>query len=444
MADAKFAFIGGGSLQWAPQLMTDIALTPGLENSHIALFDIDAGLADMQLQMGTLIGKETNSGLQVTVEQDCKQALEGADFVIFCIAQGGLDAMQADIEIPWKYGIAQSVGDTVGPGGISRALRHIPVVVDVAKDMETLCPDAWMLNLTNPMTTICRAVTKVTKIRAIGLCHEMHGVKRSLSGLFDVDYDAIRVHAAGVNHLPWILQMDIDGKDGFEMLRAWIDENGVFAKAGEDMNSDAASVFRDRLAVKFSLFEAHGALAAAGDRHLAEFFPHFLTEVNGWGSRFGVELTTIEHRREGWQRRRDFVQSLLQDGAPQTSFQRGSEQLSGVAAALKGGEEGRYIINIPNRGQIPELPADVTVESYAWVSRRGVEPIVAGPMPASVAQIVRRVSGEQELIVEAALQGDKQMVVQAMLADALVKEWSIAEPMVNDLLEAHQQYLPQF
>ena len=239
MANTKFAFIGGGSLQWGPQLMTDIALTPGLENSHVSLYDLNAELVEMMLHLGQVIGQQTGTGLQVSAETDRKRALEGADFVIFCIAQGGLAAMQADIEIPWRHGIAQPVGDTIGPGGISRALRHIPVVVEVAQEMESLCPDAWLLNLTDPMTTICRAVTKTTRIRAIGLCHEMHGVKRSLATLLNVDYAAIQVRAAGVNHLPWILHMDIDGENGFDLLHRWIDEHGVFARASEGMNSDS-------------------------------------------------------------------------------------------------------------------------------------------------------------------------------------------------------------
>ncbi|NOZ27921.1 MAG: hypothetical protein GXP39_07705 [Chloroflexi bacterium] len=443
MSGVKFAFIGGGSLQWAPKLLTDIALTPGLEGSRVDLYDINAELAEMMQQLGRRIAEEAGTGMQVRVAGERKSALEGADFVIFCIAQGGLEAMRHDIEIPWRYGIAQPVGDTVGPGGISRALRHIPVVVEIAREMESLCPDAWLLNLTNPMTTICRAVTKATSIRTIGLCHEMHGVKRHLSGILGMPYEAIRVRAAGVNHLPWILQMSIDGRDGFELLRGWIAENGVFRFASEGLDGTYASVFRDRLAVKLSLFQVYGALGAAGDRHLAEFFPHFLTEANGWGRRFGVELTTIEHREQGRDRAYQRIRELVSSGEL-PPLERSAEQLAPVAAALSGGPEGRFIINIPNEGQIPELPLDVTVETYAWVSERGVEPLTAGPIPPAIVQILRRVSGEQELIVEAALRGDRQLALQAMLADALVRDWTIAEPMLNDLLAANAAYLPQF
>ncbi|MCD6291171.1 MAG: hypothetical protein J7M34_11760 [Anaerolineae bacterium] len=443
MADIKFAFIGGGSLQWAPKLLTDIALTPGLEGSQVILYDINHDLMAMMEQLGQRIAQQTGTGMEVTAVSERKAALDGADFVIFCIAQGGLEAMRHDLEIPWRYGIAQSVGDTVGPGGISRALRHIPVVINVAREMEEVCPDAWMLNLTNPMTTICRAVTKETSIRTIGLCHEMHGVKHHLSRLFGVPDEAIKVRAGGVNHLAWILQMTIDGRDGFEMLREWIAENGIFRFANEGLENSALSVFRDRLAVKFSLFQTYGALAAAGDRHLAEFFPHFLTEANDWGRRFGVELTKIEHREQRRQWAYQRVKEILSSGEL-PPLERSSEQLAPLAAALKGGPEGRFIINVPNEGQIPELPLDVTVETYAWASQRGVEPLTAGPIPPAVAQILRRISGEQEIIVEAALRGDKQLALQAMLADALVKEWTIAEPMLDDLLAANAAYLPQF
>ncbi|HEY65202.1 MAG TPA: hypothetical protein G4O02_11590 [Caldilineae bacterium] len=443
MTGVKFAFIGGGSLQWAPKLLTDIALTPGLEGSQVDLYDINAELSGMMERLGQLISEKAGTGMQVRAVNERKAALEGADFVIFCIAQGGLEAMRHDLEIPWRYGIAQPVGDTVGPGGISRALRHIPVVVEIAREMESLCPDAWLLNLTNPMTTICRAVTKATSIRTIGLCHEMHGVKRHLSAILDVPYEAIKVRAAGVNHLPWILEMTIDGRDGFEMLREWIDRNGVFRFANEGLDGTYASVFRDRFAVKLSLFQVYGALGAAGDRHLAEFFPHFLTEANDWGRRFGVELTTIEHRKQGQEWAYQRVKEIVESGEL-PPLERSAEQLAPVAAALSGGPEGRFIINIPNEGQIPELPLDVTVETYAWVSQRGVEPLTAGPIPPAIVQILRRVSGEQELIVEAALKGDRDLALQAMLADALVKDWTIAEPMLDELLAAHAAYLPQF
>ncbi len=443
MPNLKFAFIGGGSLQWAPTLLTDIALTPGLEGSQVYLYDVNMELAEMMQRLGQLISEKADTGMQVFIATERKQALEGADFVIFCIAQGGLEAMRHDLEIPWRYGIAQSVGDTIGPGGISRALRHIPVVIELAREMESLCPEAWLLNLTNPMTTICRAVTKTTSIRTIGLCHEMHGVKRHLSQILDVPYEAIQVRAAGLNHLPWIVDMRIDGRDGFEMLREWIAENGVFRFAQEGLEGTRSSVFRDRHAVKFSLFQTYGVLGAAGDRHLAEFFPHFLTMANDWGRRFGVELTKIEHREIGRQWAYQRISEILQSGEL-PPLQRSAEQLAGVASALKGGPEGRFIINIPNQGQVPELPLDVTVETFAWVSRRGVEPIAAGPLPPAIAQILQRVSGEQELIVEAALRGDRQMALQAMLADALVKEWTIAEPMLDDLLAANAAYLPQF
>ena len=442
MPGPQFAFIGGGSLQWAPKLLADIALTPGLEGSRVILYDINAELADLMLALGQRIAAQTKAGLQVEVAAERGAALDGADFVIFCIAHGGLAATRHDLEIPWRYGIAQSVGDTVGPGGLARALRHLPVAVDLAREMEARCPGAWLLNLTNPMTTICRAVTKSTSIRAIGLCHEMHGVKQHLSQLLEAPADAIEVRAAGVNHLPWILEMTVDGRDGFELLRAWIARHGIFHFAREGLEGTPATVFRDRLAVKLALFQAYGALGAAGDRHLAEFFPHFLTAANDWGRAFGVELTTIAHREAI--RAADYRRVVeLARGAELPPLRRSAEQLSGVAAALVGGPEGRFIVNIPNQGQIPELPLGVTVETYAWISRRGVEPLVPGPLPPAIAQILRRVSGEQELIVEAALRGDRQLALQALLADALVREWTIAEPLVDELLRANATFLPR-
>jgi len=167
----KIAFVGGGSVQWTPKLVTDMALTETLASANLALHDIDADALELLTRACERIVGQVGGNLQVTATLDRAEALRGADFVILCVAIGGLAAVRNDLEIPERYGIYQPVGDTVGPGGLARGLRHIPFAVQVAREMEQLCPHAWMLNLTNPMTTICRGMIRTTNIRTIGLCH---------------------------------------------------------------------------------------------------------------------------------------------------------------------------------------------------------------------------------------------------------------------------------
>ena len=217
-------FVGGGSYQWGPKLLLDIADTPSLRSAHIVLHDIDPTPLPAMTRLVERVSQER--GLEITVEAttDRRAALDGADYVVVCISTGGLDSMAVDVEFPERLGLVQTVGDSVGPGGIVRALRNIPVLVEIARDMEQLCPSAWMLNLTNPMTTLTRAVLGATEIEAIGLCHEVTIAQYQLSLLLDCDMRAIDLDVCGVNHLPIVTRLSIDGRDGLELLADKLDD----------------------------------------------------------------------------------------------------------------------------------------------------------------------------------------------------------------------------
>src|SRR5690349_18565567 len=180
-ATPRIVIVGGGSYQWVPKLVVDIVNTPSLRDAEIVLQDIDAAPLEPMVEFVDHIASLDQIAMSVRSTTDLRDALEGADYVVVSISTGGFESMRHDLEIPERYGIKQSVGDSVGPGGISRALRNIPVLVGVARDMETICPDAWLLNITNPMTTLCRAVTRETTIKTIGLCHEVTNCRYELS-----------------------------------------------------------------------------------------------------------------------------------------------------------------------------------------------------------------------------------------------------------------------
>jgi alpha-galactosidase/6-phospho-beta-glucosidase family protein len=434
----KIAFIGGGSVQWTLKLVTDMALTETLAGANLVLHDIDADALDLLTRASKRVVEQVAGDLQITATLDRAEALQDADFVTLCVAIGGLSAMRYDLEIPERYGIYQAVGDTVGPGGLARGLRHIPFAVQVAHEMEQLCPNAWLLNLTNPMTTICRAITHATRIRTIGLCHEITGVRHHLAGLFDVPFETIELEVTGINHLPVALRCSVDGHDGIRMLRDWLAEHGPFAFVDElDLNS-VFDVFEDRLAVKLTLFEQLGVLFGAGDRHVAEFFPGFLTEASGRGRRYGVLLTTIGQREEMARLRRAQIERFVV-GAPER-LEQSEEQLAPVMAALAGGPRGRFIVNVPNRGQVDNLPRDAIVECIAEIDALGVRPLAVGALPdAAYAAIAPHVA-QQELIVEAGLTGHREPALAALATDPLARDPATVEPMLDELLAANAMF----
>ena len=309
----RITIIGGGSYQWVPKLLIDVANTPALHEAEIVLEDIDPAPLPRMVELVEHIAGLRGLGVTARSTTDQRAALDGADFVVVNISAGGFESMRHDLEIPARYGVRQSVGDSVGPGGILRSLRNIPVFSGIAANMEELCPDAWMLNLTNPMTAICRAVTKVSSIKTVGLCHEITLAQFILSLLLDRSFLELTATVAGVNHLPVITALDVGGDDGLALLRDLLEhesERGdepvstefVEGLGHEKISEGGEWTKRDLLhanRVKLELFRRFGVLPGAGDRHLVEFFAGFLTEESGWGERWGVGLTSIEDRERG-------------------------------------------------------------------------------------------------------------------------------------------------
>ncbi len=438
----KITFVGGGSLVWGTMLLTDLALNPTLRGSTIMLQDVDRSALDLMLEMGRLISQRAGASFRMEAALDLAEAARGADVVVDCVGIGGLEAMRVDLEVPARYGIVQPVGANVGPGGINRALRHIPHILGVCRTMEQACPEAWLLILSNPVTQLTRAATRETPIKAIGLCHEiLHSRHRIGQGL-GVAPESLWFQVAGINHLPWITEMRIDGRDGFAFLRDWLSTHGALRYAKEGLLNTCDSVFEDRHAVKFSLFQVYGLLAGAGDRHVAEFFPHFVRRETNWGLDYGVETTTIAHRRERHARERGRLLRCLRGEEP-LPLEHSVEEMAELIAALRGGPPGRFIVNIPNQGQIPNLPVGAVVECYATIDRWGVHPEFPGPLPHGPAEVCLAHLAEQELTVDAAIRGDRRAALQALLMDPALQSWETAVPMLDELLKGTAVYLPQ-
>jgi alpha-galactosidase len=429
----RITFIGGGSYQWTSKLLVDLVNMPSLVDAHVVIEDIDPAPIPRMLELVEHIARVRGIGLTATGTTNQREAVDGADYVVVCISTGALESMALDIAIPERYGIKQSVGDTVGPGGIVRALRNVPVMVDIARDMEQGCPDAWMLNLTNPMTTICRSVTRETSVKTVGLCHEIAGAQFALSQLLDANFLEITPTVAGVNHLPFITALDVAGTDGMERLREVL--------AGDDPSK--ADLIRQHR-VKLELFERFGVLPGAGDRHVVEFFSGFLTEESEWGARWGVHLTTIEERELGQAHHvRQFEQMLAAD---KVSEWPSGEMVAPVIQCFELDEPGWFPLNIPNHGQVADLPDEVTVESICIADGKGLRGRDEVRLPAAMAECLHRVSASQELTVEAAVSGNRDKVVEAMLLDPLAGriDYDRIGAMTDEMLAATKAWLPQF
>jgi len=447
----KITFIGGGSYQWVPVLFRDIAVNPHLQETRFVLHDIHPGRnAEMAEVCRILVGK-LGSGVLVEAEDSLDLALDGAEAVVLCISTGGLDAMEHDIEIPKRYGIYQPVGDSTGPGGISRTLRNVPVVTDVARRMEKLCPDAWLLNLTNPMNQIVRAVQQTSRIKVVGLCHEFQNFMmtvQSLLGLKDWKTETSST-IAGINHFAWVKELRVRGENGLEMLRKHSEQElsgTVRVNRKGDQVHPSHSLSGNR--VKFSLFETYGLIPYPGDRHLVEFFPYYLSEKTKWGADFGVELTAIDDRRFkwiGWYKER--ITEWTAQGADSVPREPSDEALAPILAALVGG--GPVTVQpatLPNRGQVENLPRNTSVETLASFGGGLVNPHASGALPLPILALVHKHSLIQDLTVEAALEGSHVKALQAMLSDPLNNSNDCREigAMLDDLLRANAALLPQF
>jgi alpha-galactosidase len=437
---ARICFIGGGSYNWMPKLLTDLALTHELEGT-VVLHDVNPSALDDIERYGRKVFARAGSNFAIQTTTDLEAGLDGADFVVVTITTGGLETMRIDLDIPEKYGIYQSVGDTVGPGGLSRALRNVPVMAGIAQAMQRRCPDAWMLNLTNPLTVLTRVVGMTApRIKAVGLCHELFGVRAGLIRMFGGDVHDFEMRVAGVNHLIWVLDMTIRGQDGLRMVRDFVAESRPLPIP--EARGSWHQPFVDRWKLKLELFDLYGSLPAAGDRHLAEFFSSYLTEATGRGEDYGVLLTTIPDRQKQVATARAAVQSAIQGELP--ALTRSPEATADIVSAVTNGRSVRTIVNLPNSGQVDNLPRGAVVETLAEITSAGAQPLTVGALPPGILSTLQPHVTNQEMIAVAALEGDRSLALQAMVNDPLVPNLQTARAMLDDLLEAHAAYLPQF
>lgn len=440
----KIAIIGGGSYTWGPTFMRDIFATPELAGSTLVLHDIAQDRMDLVYALGQKMIQEFNLNFHLEKTLSLEEALQGTDFVILTITTGRLESMRPDLEIPAKYGIKQSVGDTTGPGGLARALRNIPVVAEIGRKVMEVCPNALFLNYTNPMTVLTRTLA-MQGVKVVGLCHEWIGVREKLAQIFNTQPENVTAKIAGVNHLTWVTDLWADGKGVWDEIPAITEKilNNEIKVDEED-----TSVFTDHAKVKSTLFKLYGALPAAGDRHVAEFFPHFINESTDWGADYALKLTSIEDRYELEAEAKTLIEAALRGDVPLVPFMQdmSTEAANKIIRAVTYSETYVGIMNLPNAGQIANLPHGAVVETYGVIDTTGAHATVYGEVPAGVQNILQKHILNQEMTVQAALNGDRVLALQVLLNDPLSSCLTIpqAKHMLEEILEANRQYLSQF
>lgn len=433
----KITFIGAGSTIFAKNVLGDAMLTPSLADSHIALYDIDEKrLRESEAMLKTINKNANQNRAEIQVYHDRKEALRDADFVVNAIQVGGYKPSTViDFEIPKKYGLRQTIGDTMGIGGIFRTLRTLPVMLEFAREMEEVCPNAWLLNYTNPMAMLTMGVLKATSIKTVGLCHS---VQVCVPELFEhlgikeqYDLADFQWKIAGINHMAFLLEITKDGEDFYPTIRQ-------LAKEKENPHRDS---------VRFELMKRFGYYITESSEHNAEYHPYFIKSkypelIDDLGIPLDEYLTRCENQIRDWETMRE---DIVDNG--DLTHKRSREYASYIMDAIKTGNPTVIAGNVLNKGLITNLPEDVCVEVPCLVDKNGIQPTYVGALPTQLAALNRTNINVQELTVEAALTLEKDKIYQAAYLDPhLSSELSLADitQLVDDLIEAHGDYLPDY
>jgi alpha-galactosidase len=451
VSDINIAYIGGGSRGWAWTFMADLSMDDQISGS-IRLYDIDQDAAKNNETIGNALSKrpETKGKWNYTTSNSLKEALTGADFVVISILPGTFEEMRSDVHAPEKYGIYQSVGDTAGPGGLVRALRTIPMFVEIAEAIKEYSPKAWVINYTNPMSLCVKTLYKVFPgIKAFGCCHEVFGTQKLLAlmceemlGLKDINRADIHVNVLGINHFTWFDRASYKGFDLFPIYKQFADKyykTGYLEKADKNWMNDTFSCAQR---VKFDLFKNYGLIAAAGDRHLAEFMPPIYLKDSDTVTAWKFSLTTVDFRLEDLQKRIERSKKIL-SGQEELAKEPSGEEGILLIKSLVGLTRTVSNVNIPNRGQISNLPLDALVETNALFERDHIAPVMAGSVPENIGALLAPHIQNHEDILNAALTYNRDLAFKAFMNDPLMTiNETDGKVLFNEMLENTKKYLP--
>ena len=438
---SKVTLIGAGSVLWSPKVLGDFFVVPEQPIEEICLMDISIERLEPIAALAQLMSDQTGREFRITKENQLERAVEGADYVVTAIAPGGLAAMEKDLLIPERYGIYPTVGDTVGPSGFSRLLRNVPVFLDIAQRVEKVVPDAWFINISNPLTAITKLVASQTSLKTLGLCAGIVNhiwILKDLLGFDELSEVAFQV--AGVDHCSWFLNLEVKGKNVYPKLRAMSLED-LDDKASLKHSKDEWAGL-DSLKAGFILFKRLGYLPAISDRHVGEFFPFFVRSKEAL-ERYSMKRTHIAHRIAWGKSAQAHLDAILA-GEKKLVISKTRDIVVDVINALAGAGGITTTINYPNEGQIQNLPLGSIVESLGTIDNNKVTPIMVGPLPEAILPIVFPHVVREELALEGALKGSRELLVSALSSDPSVQDLDSIPRMVDDLILENKEFLPQF
>lgn len=431
MPSTKIAVIGAGSASFGPWTVADVLRQEALRGSLLTLVDINREGLQLMLKLARRMSSEWGSGIKVTATADRKRALREAEFVIVAIAVEREKRWRLDWEIPDRHGVRQPLGENGGPGAVAHLCRNVPPIMDICRDMERLCPQAWLFNFTNPVPRVARAVSRYTSIKVVGFCHQIGAAFGNISRILGIERQQLDIKAAGLNHFTWVLDVrdKRDGKDLYPALRK---------KIGR-MEPTFQPLTR-------AVFEAFGVFPAPGDGHLAEYLPwcHDL-RTKPW-EKYNLHLYDWGGAQRSRGRMWQNVQKMASGEEPIDHYRSGSGEraVPVLVAVLSDLNQFELALNIPNKGYIANLPQDAIVEVPGVASGYGVTGLAMGDLPEPIASLCRRQIEITDLAAKAAVEGDKQAALQAILLDPMVSDLDAGKAILNDFLRVHRDLLPQF
>lgn len=430
MKGPKIVLVGAGSVVFGLRLIHDLINTTSLKKARLILVDRDEQRLDLVYRLGQRLIQENESTIELAGETSYKEALEQTDFVIATVASGGAQAWRDDVFIPRKHGYYYAVGDTLGPGGMSRALRTIPIVMDIAQEMEKRCPEALLINYSNPMTAICRAVAKYTSVKIIGLCHGLWNTVKRIAPRLNHSPDEISAWAAGINHFIWLTELT--SKKTGECLYHTLRER-------------ATTHFSEQ-PVAYDLLHLYGLFPSGGDEHLIEFVPWYTAEDASYGRDYNIDLDyvlrTLKYQEDEL---KNMVNLAKTPGASVSAATAGdAESAVEIIDCITNGNTRLFMANLPNKGAVPRLSPESIVEVPTLVSGAHISGVQVDPLPEGITAQLQNCLWEYELVVDAAVKGDRTLALQALLTNPATKSRKQAQAVLDEILYCHRAYLPAF
>lgn len=436
MAKKKIAVIGAGS-PYMPGILESFARkAKELEGSELVLMDIDPSHMKIVAKLGKNLIQATGNNLKIKTTTNLEESLEKADFVLTTFRVGGLESLKIDEAVPLKYDIPGD--ETGGPGGMFYALRTVPVVIDLCKKMEKLCPDAWLINQANPINYISDAVNRVTRIKIISLCDGIYIAVHEIANILHVNEKDIQALSAGVNHVTWILDLQLNGEDIYPLLRNTVKNMDI-----EKLTWEQQQVLR--------LFKIFDYYPSPGWHFIPYYCENEFVQRRKRGQFENTSDSFNKALRTVW----NYYSEQAEKSTPTLNWNREDTRIYGeggyhgdmavdVIIAIARNKKETYIVNIPNRGAITNLDNETIVEVPAIVGSSGARALCMGKLPESIKGLIQSYISSQKLTVEAALTGDKQLLLQALIANPMVHSLSRAKKVCDEMLTAHKSFLPQF